>query len=390
MPLHPELGYFDEGLNLTDPSLYATALDVGEHSSILPPVAYRSRIFAELEDEKLWTRMWCCIGSTQQISMVGDLLPYTLGNHGIHVQRDKNGFSGRFNFAQHGGCRFVPAQCQTGKKTKCSYTSCGYSRDRDVLKTSDVDVDTPILRHFIGDIPERMLPVQVETWGGCIFVNVDQNSHTINHQLTSIAPEIGKSLDKTIDKHGFWTPLEGNWKVSLGCIFDEICRFGDLTLDNTFQTSESQVMHRRETHHVIGKGNTNSYENYILWIFPNLLITKLGPFITRIIVQPTGLDEGMARVRFSVIDKTICFGDDEIKEHENIWKKIISTASNGSKSKHQIYQKWGTPSSPETTNENLPKGPEGAGYYFQQYLVDRLLKEYTYVWNAPLYTDARR
>ena len=98
----------------------------------------------------------------------------------------------------------------------------------------------------------------------------------------------------------------------------------------------------------------------------------------------------MARVRFSVIDKTICFGDDEIKEHENIWKKIISTASNGSKSKHQIYQKWGTPSSPETTNENLPKGPEGAGYYFQQYLVDRLLKEYTYVWNAPLYTDARR
>ena len=72
-------------------------------------------------------------------------------------------------------------------------------------------------------------------------------------------------------------------------------------------------MHRRETHHVIGKGNTNSYENYILWIFPNLLITKLGPFITRIIVQPTGLDEGMARVRFSVIDKTICYGDDEIK-----------------------------------------------------------------------------
>ena len=27
---------------------------------------------------------------------------------------------------------------------------------------------------------------------------------------------------------------------------------------------------------------------------------------------------------------------------------------------------------------------------FQQYLVDRLLAEYNYVWNAPLYTDARR
>ena len=78
MSLHPELGYFDEGLNLTDPRTYSTVFDVEELASILPPVAYRSRIFAELEDEKLWTRLWCCVGTEQQLSEVGDLLPYTL------------------------------------------------------------------------------------------------------------------------------------------------------------------------------------------------------------------------------------------------------------------------------------------------------------------------
>ena len=222
MALHPELGYFDEGLDLTDPAIYDGSIAKEGIANILPPVAYRSRIFSELEDEKVWTRKWCCIGNKNQLSEEGDLLPYTLGNHGIHVQLNKGQLSGRFNFAQHGGCRFVPAQCQTGKKTKCSYTSCGYSRDRDILKISDVDKDTPTLRHFVGDMPERMLPIRVETWAGRVFVNVDQNSNSLVEQLSGLDESANKKLDSFIDLSGFWMPLDGNWKVLMPAIIEAI------------------------------------------------------------------------------------------------------------------------------------------------------------------------
>ena len=67
MATHPELGFFDEGLDLTDQSIYAAARRPFGHAAILPPVAYRSKIFADLENEKIWTRAWICIGSAGQI-----------------------------------------------------------------------------------------------------------------------------------------------------------------------------------------------------------------------------------------------------------------------------------------------------------------------------------
>ena len=97
----------------------------------LPPDAFTSAAFLKLEDAKLWPRSWVCIGASQEIPNAGDLLPYTVGVHGIHVQRQADGsLVGRFNKAQHGGCHFIPIQCQTGKKTRCGFTSCGYSLDR--------------------------------------------------------------------------------------------------------------------------------------------------------------------------------------------------------------------------------------------------------------------
>jgi len=390
MSLHPELGYFDEGLNLTDPRTYSTVFDVEELASILPPVAYRSRIFAELEDEKLWTRLWCCVGTEQQLSEVGDLLPYTLGNHGIHVQKNKQGYSGRFNFAQHGGCRFVPAQCQTGKKTKCSYTSCGYSRDRDVIRFSDVDNDTPILRHFVGDMPERMLPVQVETLGGCIFVNVDQNSHSLGYQTQGIDIHFEATLRNTLDQAGFWQPLEGNWKVGITSIFEIIQEQNELDLIQINNDSSSSIDNTKKSEFLVAQSYKGNYENYLIWLFPNLLIAKQGSSVARIIIQPTGLNEAIARVRLSIIDGLDNLSILEAKELEEYWKNILCRASRNSKNLHQTYEDWGTPASPDTCDDSLPKSPSRVGYLFQQYLVDRLLAEYNYVWNAPLYTDARR
>ena len=390
MALHPELGYFDEGLDLTDPAIYETARAASGQASILPPVAYRSRIFSELEDEKIWTRLWCCIGTTQQLADVGDLLPYTLGNHGIHVQREADGFVGRFNFAQHGGCRSIPAQCQTGMKTKCSYTSCGYSRDRDVVRIAEVDDDTPVLRHFVGDMPERMLPVRVDTWAGHLFVNVDQNAGTLAEQLAGLDVAVGTNFSTHQDKAGFWQNLDGNWKVLAGAVVDAVA--ADIEAQGgptAIEPVPDAMAAEPAPAFAMVRSRAGEGSRVFVWVFPNLMIDLDGPWCTTIIIQPTGLDEAMARVRVAV-DSAACTDAAAVTEREETWRARLTTANETALKDHRIFEDWGTPHSPETSLEKLPDAPGGAAYVFQRYMVDRLLTEYEYVWNAPLYTNARR
>ncbi len=191
MEFHPDMGYVDNGVDLTNVDLYTSTAQPFGRATILPPFSYQSKIFSDLEDEKLWTRNWIAIGSLHEIPNAGDLLPYTVGHHGIHVQRETDGsFIGRFNKAQHGGCRAVPLQCQTGKKTKCSFTSCGYSRDRKAIQVEEIGENTPTIHQYLGLIPERLLPVKVEIWNSIVFINLD-------HECNSLADSISNFPQST-------------------------------------------------------------------------------------------------------------------------------------------------------------------------------------------------
>ena len=92
-------------------------LDEMIRSPGLDDSAFRSLRMARREDETIWTRDWVCVGTTHELAGVGDLLPFTAGDHAIHIQRmADDSFTGRFNKAQHGGCRVVPVQCQQGRR----------------------------------------------------------------------------------------------------------------------------------------------------------------------------------------------------------------------------------------------------------------------------------
>src|SRR5271156_4922607 len=214
MKWHPSLGYFDEGFDLAAPELFQAARREFGQAQVLHPVAYRSKAFADLEDEKIWTRAWVCVGIHDRIPNDGDLLPYTVGNHGIHIQRDDEGrLEGRFNKAQHGGCRVIPLQCQTGKKTKCSFTSCGYSRDRDVIYSAELHDSAATMGQYLGFNPAKLVPIKVETWGPFVFVNLDTEARPLLEQLGGLIDEIGCRLGahRLVGRHD--VEPAANWKV---------------------------------------------------------------------------------------------------------------------------------------------------------------------------------
>ncbi|MCC0806124.1 hypothetical protein FPV16_07820 [Methylobacterium sp. W2] len=271
----PDLGHAAEGWDLSDPAFFAEALDPAEPHH-LPPTAYRSLAFANLEDYAVWTRNWVCVGTQEEIPKTNDLLSFTVGHHGVHVQRRADGgLVGRFNKAQHGGCRAVPLQCQTGTKTRCSFTACGYSRDGLPLSAAPDGGPTPAMHQYLGLRPERLLPVAVRTSGSMIFVNLDAG--TTSEPLQNLAFE-----DETSGPVGtvltFRRTYPANWKLVLGALAG-----GEVALP----TSDSLWL-------TTTLRDGRAAEARIL--FPNLILFSARGETCGVIVQPTALGETLCRV----------------------------------------------------------------------------------------------
>ncbi|MEH6499017.1 MAG: hypothetical protein V7751_06485 [Pseudoalteromonas distincta] len=358
MARRPQLGYFEGGIDLCASETYADSVAPTGPVSLLPSAAYRSLNFAYLEDERVWTRDWVCIGTQRDIPRPGDLLPYTLGNHGIHVQRQEDGsLRGAFNSAQHGGCRVVPLQCQGGRKTSCSFTSCGYSRDRGPI-TSDESGDAQAAMHqYIGLRPERLLPVRVQTIGELIFVNLDPNAPALATTHLESAVAVLNNNARSIATH--WCEYDADWKL-LGQYL--LCAEQARTLMIGDEVLEARC------------DSLNS-----LWGFPNLLWLAEGKEFCLVLLQPTALGRTLCRIYLF----TSAGEGDELAMSKG-WLELIHQRGMGAAAFSSSLQR----SVPEDT-VRMPAQPDPAGRWVQRALVGRVTAEAHYEGELKLYSNVR-
>jgi len=408
MFVHPELGYFDEREDLTAAKLYAPSrLAIGKARG-LPPIAFRSKVFADLEDEKIWTRSWVFVGALDQIPESGDLLPYTIGHHGLHVQRTTGGdLVGRFNKAQHGGCRAVPAQCQTGIKTKCSFTSCGYSRDRDVIPSSELGEDTPAMRQYLGEQPDRLLSARVESFGPFVHASLDRAAPSLEAELGPVAEHMAPYVKaKLRGVAGFWAEHQCNWKLAGRAFMDqaEVPHMAPVAAKRGAKPKSAAVAHgARFVAREIGLSGVEGdlpvlatldekarMGATLIWSFPNLLIAALPDHVVTIGLQPTSFSSTMHRVRLYVGfgAKGVTAEHPGIIKRLDFWRALLARIGERSKAEQLETMRWGTPSLPATAGKKRPIETSDYGYHFQRFLIDRLLAEHDYYWAGPL-TDAR-
>jgi hypothetical protein len=234
--------------------------------------AYRTLAFAKIEDDAVWTREWICIGVDEDIPGGGDLLPFTVGDHAVHVQRLASGrLAGRFNLAQHGGCRVVPLQCRQGAKTSCSFASCGHSRDRAPLSAAEADTPSPEMYQYLGLRPERLLGVRVAALGSLLFVHLDPAGEAF--EACAAPPVVAGVSGRRGDE---WIELAGNWK-HVGQRIAAGAKLAGAT--DTCATFESGDDPGRAT-----------------WRFPNLIVLSAGESTCVIILQPVALQRTLCRV----------------------------------------------------------------------------------------------
>ncbi|QMU60467.1 MAG: ring-hydroxylating oxygenase subunit alpha [Gammaproteobacteria bacterium] len=389
MEFHPDMGFVEDGVDFTNKDLYkSSSLPFGQ-ATILPPFSYQSKIFSELEDEKLWTRNWIAVGFTNEIPNAGDLLPFTVGHHGIHVQRQDDGsLIGRFNKAQHGGCRAVPLQCQTGKKTKCSFTSCGYSRDRNVIRVEEIGENTPTMHQYLGLIPERLLPVKVEVLGSIIFINLDHECNNLADEYSIVANNIESILNKDFSlQNNEWLECSSNWKFAGRAFFDGNNISNNLSNSDVEQAYNCFMTPSLSIHDIdlnLENAIENDMENIQLcWLFPNLVLIQHLDFLVSVILQPTSMGE--CTLRTSLYAKKESNSDaSQVPEFLRAYIQSVTT-----KAQHMQSQadELTAPGAPELKNNMIPIETNLAGHSFHCYITEIIETEHDYYWNAPLYSN---
>jgi hypothetical protein len=374
MSAQPILGFFEGHRDLRAPALYAAAQGVFGQATLLPRLAYRSKAFADLEDESVWTRGWICVGHHDRIPATGDLLPHTVGNHGVHVlRRPDGGLAAHFNFAQHGGCRFVPHQCQTGKKTSCFYTSCGHSRDRDVIAADPDGHDVPEMYMFIGNNPNKLVPIRVATLGTLTFVNLDAGDDLPDASFTQQAAPLRDLVDGSLARVGrFQAEGRFNWKL-----------LGKVAAESASATPPTPMSEENPA----GFAMTTDIDDTgapigVAWIFPNLLIRVFHDVVMTSIVQPTGLTE--------TLETCDVFARTAPDDPEACVERLTQRVRHDHRAAEALQQTLAgaanpSPFIPQSVDDSpAPREDNALAWSFQQLLISRLLAKHTYI-DQPLY-----
>ncbi len=184
---------------------------IGEDGTV-PRARYTSAEFAELEFERLWSRVWQVACREEEVAEVGAYIEYLIGDQSILVVRSGPDTIRAFhNTCLHRGTRLADG---TGRFAdaciQCRYHAWRYDLDGRLTEVVDRDEFDPIP-------PDTGLKaVQVDCWGGFVWICLDPGAPPLLDYLdplpTLLAPY---HLDQLRIRTYLSTVLPANWKVAV-------------------------------------------------------------------------------------------------------------------------------------------------------------------------------
>ena len=196
----------------------ADTLDTVPHRitnpELIPTERYFDPHFFELEKERLWPRVWQMACRLEEIPEVGDYVEYTILDRSVIVMRSASGIKAFHNACRHRGVRLAngPGHCGKSGLTcpfhgwrwnasgECTFVFGKEIFNADLLGAEDID----------------LAPVRCETWGGCAFINFDDNAAPL---LDCLGPVTGRMDARHVSKlkMDWWygTVLPTNWKLAM-------------------------------------------------------------------------------------------------------------------------------------------------------------------------------
>jgi phenylpropionate dioxygenase-like ring-hydroxylating dioxygenase large terminal subunit len=178
----------------------------------IPKDAYHSKEFAELEKERLWPYVWQIACREEEIPKVGDFVTYDILDESIIVVRSQaDQIRAYFNVCPHRGNRITEG-CSHAKQFVCAYHGWRFGLDGRNMKVVDRDDWGACLTEE--DL--RLKQVQVGTWGGFVFINMDPGCQPLNEFLRPVNDLAGKHEFEKL-RYAWYRTVEvpANWKITM-------------------------------------------------------------------------------------------------------------------------------------------------------------------------------
>ena len=179
---------------------------------LVPKERYTSPEFAALEMDRLWPRVWQVACREEELPAEGDFVEYAIGDQSVLVVRGGDGAINAFhNACMHRGTRLANG-CGNlaGGAIQCRYHGWRYDLTGALIGVPD--------REEFPGLPAdvRLGPVQCDTWGGFVFVNMDHDAPPLLEFLDPIPKLLGPYRLEEMRFRSFQTVvLPANWKAVL-------------------------------------------------------------------------------------------------------------------------------------------------------------------------------
>tara|TARA_S200000501_G_scaffold94347_1_gene87633 strand:- start:955 stop:2322 length:1368 start_codon:yes stop_codon:yes gene_type:complete len=183
-----------------------------DKSASLSKDRYISKDFMQSEWEGIWTKAWLFAGLESDLLEPGDFFIYDIGRESIVITRnDENEISAFYNVCQHRGNKIVTLESGSFSKVSCPYHGWTYGLDG----TLEHVPDRELFKEGVPCEKKSLKPVKVSVWAGLVFINMDENSSSLETFLGPIVDQLKpyKFEKMNLVKHQTVSLLETNWKT---------------------------------------------------------------------------------------------------------------------------------------------------------------------------------
>ncbi len=206
--------------------------------STLPGRYYYDSAIYEQELEKIFSRLWFCVGRAEALAEVGAYITVNVGYEFIIVVRGRDGALRAFlNVCRHRGARLCSDA--TGKlkgSIQCRYHAWTYGLDGRLIGAPNVLHDEQFDRVVFG-----LYPVALEVWEGMIWLNLADEPASIVEQLQG----------PIIERFGSYEPFTryavGSLRVGKTIVYDVRANW-KLLLENFMECYHCGPMHPEFCH----------------------------------------------------------------------------------------------------------------------------------------------
>lgn len=174
---------------------------------------YTGSDFMRKEWDGVWTRSWLLAGLECDLEEGGDYFVFDLGRESIVVTRNDEGdIHAFYNACQHRGNRIVTNERSSVRAISCPYHGWTYGLDGRLQHVPDAE-------RFPVELPcddYSLKPVQVATWAGLVWINMDPDAPPLEDFLGEIVEQLEpyRFQDMVLVADQTVT-LDANWKTCI-------------------------------------------------------------------------------------------------------------------------------------------------------------------------------